>query len=306
MKALKTKVILSAVVLLFALVATIGSTFAWFTVTNTVDVTTPTLQIQAVDSLLIKIADANAVQADSVDNDDPTFYSQSISAADIIAHTDYTLIEDWTLYPVSTVQSDYASSDAGALTKLGSTSMRVLTALETTDYNHASTGSVIRLKFWLMAQSDDNIVKVNNVVIAGQSGGGVDALIEGSARLAVTRQSDSVGFIYGNSSAIDYDFSFLGTANEYTEGGIPASGFNTLDQRTTDLSSTLENDVWESGTNEDGHIGVQGDSGSPICELDTLLPILVVVDIFIEGWDANTTGDIIAGLLNVTFDFTIA
>jgi len=293
MKALKTKVILSAAVLLFALVATIGSTFAWFTVTNTVDVTTPQLQIQAVDSLLIKIADYDAEQAHASANADPTAYSQGISAADILAHADYSAIESWTLFPVSAVQATYDSLDAGDLHSLGAGYLRPLTSGVTR--NTALAGEVVSIKFWLMAQSDDNYVKVNNVVIDGQSGTNADALIEGSVRIAVTRESDGVGFIYGNSGEIDFDFTFVDTANEYTGGDIPSSGFNTLDQRTAGLSATLE---------ESTQLGVAGTS--QICELDTLAPILVVVDIFIEGWDADTTGDIIAGLLEVAFDFTIA
>jgi hypothetical protein len=56
MKQLKTKVLLSAFVLIFALVATIGSTFAWFTVATTVNVETMQLNVQSQDSLLIRMA----------------------------------------------------------------------------------------------------------------------------------------------------------------------------------------------------------------------------------------------------------
>ena len=298
MKALKTKVILSAAVLLFALVATIGSTFAWFTVTNTNDVTTPTLQIQAVDSLLIKLANSSDTQADSTTNADPTDYSQGISASDILGHASYSSMETWTLFPVSAVQTAYDSINAGSLHSLGAGYLRPLTPGVTR--NTASTGEVITIKFWLMAQSDNNYVKVNNVVITGQSGTNADDLIEGSVRLAVTIDSTGLGgpqtgFIFGNAGEVDFDFTFVGTANEYTGATTPGEGFDTLDEHTTGLSTTLE---------ESTQLGVAGTS--QICELDTLSPVLVTVDIFIEGWDADTTGDIIAGLLNVTFDFTIA
>ncbi len=57
MKQLKTKVIMSAFVLLFALVATIGSTYAWFTVSNEVAVQSIDLDIITADSLLIQVQD---------------------------------------------------------------------------------------------------------------------------------------------------------------------------------------------------------------------------------------------------------
>lgn len=57
MKSLRNKVIMSAIVLAFALVATIGSTYAWFTVSSTVSVSSLTLNVQAGESLLIKVDD---------------------------------------------------------------------------------------------------------------------------------------------------------------------------------------------------------------------------------------------------------
>jgi hypothetical protein len=295
MKALRKKVILSAVVLLFALVATIGSTYAWFTITDTANVATPTLQIQAVDSLLIKLAAHDATQDDANNHKDATQYKQGISASDLTSHPSYSNITSWTLYPVTSIINDYSALKAGAFNKLGVGDTRPLSGIGAGDYNTTATGKVIRIKFWLMSQSDDNYVKVRNVTITGQSSSGVNTLIEGSTRIAVTKASDSNGYIYGNTGAIDFDFTFAGTSQAYTGGEpSPANGFNTLDQHTLDLSTTLESSN-QLGTN-----------ASQICELDTLAPVLVIVDIFIEGWDSQATGQIIAGALQVSFNFTIA
>ncbi|MFA5698090.1 MAG: hypothetical protein WC888_06695, partial [Candidatus Izemoplasmatales bacterium] len=60
MKSLKTKVILSAIVLMFALVATIGSTYAWFTVSNTVSVSSIQMNVGTQEGLLIRAYDGEA------------------------------------------------------------------------------------------------------------------------------------------------------------------------------------------------------------------------------------------------------
>ncbi len=55
MKSLKTKVIMSAVVLVFALLATIGTTYAWFTVSSTVSLNTINIDVTTEESLLIRV-----------------------------------------------------------------------------------------------------------------------------------------------------------------------------------------------------------------------------------------------------------
>ncbi|MDP3130398.1 MAG: hypothetical protein Q8N15_03565, partial [Bacillota bacterium] len=60
MKNLRNKIVLSGLVLLFALVATIGSTFAWFTVSNTVTVASMQMNVKSSESLLIKVFEDEA------------------------------------------------------------------------------------------------------------------------------------------------------------------------------------------------------------------------------------------------------
>jgi len=88
MKALKTKVILSAFVLLFALVATIGSTYAWFTVSNTVSVSAFNLEVQTSPSLLIRLWDE--VNGDTADGTwTATDFKNTIAASDFTSSTYY-------------------------------------------------------------------------------------------------------------------------------------------------------------------------------------------------------------------------
>ena len=104
MKSLKSKVILSAIVLVFALVATIGSTYAWFTVSNTVAVEPMQLDVQSSESLLIRVFNGETaanVVATSGGLLDATSYKASLSTADIIAATAYAGLADWTMSPVT-------------------------------------------------------------------------------------------------------------------------------------------------------------------------------------------------------------
>jgi len=304
MKALKTKVILSAAVLLFALVATIGSTFAWFTVTNIVDVTTPKLQIQAVDSLLIKIADPNENAGNPLDDDyaDPTTYSQGIAFGDFASFTlnegstyPYANLGSWTLFPVSAVNDDYDDYlEGGALTALAVGDDRPLTG--TPVYNTTVTGQVIRMKFWVMAQSDNNALKLNSILIDGKSGTGADALIEGSVRIAVTIAGD--GFVYGNAGEMDLDYTYEGTDEEATVAwSTLGDAINKIDDMGAGKAATIL-------ATAAGSVGVGGSVLDS--DLDALEPMLVTVEIFIEGWDADAVNEIIANTLDIAFAFTIA
>ena len=88
MKNLRNKIVLSGLVLLFALVATIGSTFAWFTVSDTVDVQTMNLNVKSSESLLIRVynGETTGVAGDATLLDAGTYYA-SISSALISAAT---------------------------------------------------------------------------------------------------------------------------------------------------------------------------------------------------------------------------
>ncbi|MFH0993262.1 MAG: hypothetical protein V1761_02810, partial [bacterium] len=86
MKSLRNKIILSGLVLLFALVATIGSTFAWFTVSNTVTVGAMQLNVQTSESLLIKPYAGEDGDEGALLNAEN--YKANITIADILAASD--------------------------------------------------------------------------------------------------------------------------------------------------------------------------------------------------------------------------
>lgn len=108
MKQLRTKVLLSAFVLIFALVATIGSTFAWFTISTSVEIETMELNVSTEDSLLIKVWETGE------DFNTPTLldasqYKTFIPIEDILAT--YADLATWRLSPVTVINSTYTGID---------------------------------------------------------------------------------------------------------------------------------------------------------------------------------------------------
>ncbi len=306
MKSLKTKVILSAVVLIFALVATIGSTFAWFTVSSTVSASAITLNVTTEESLLIKIADPAVTLATSNSGEDnPSDYSTTITGAQLIT-AGYAL-GSWTLAPATIINPDYQTAFANAFQSIDiNAAARTLTTLLPADnYINNSNGYVIQLKFWVMTQSTTANLRVNTVSVTGDTGiTDVDDAIEGATRLAFTTNYDTTGKIYANPDTtepvytyIDYDYEFTG---DYAETVVQNTSFNKLSDRSdvATLTSAL--------TALEGVVGDSVASGTVIETLTVNEPELVFVTIYIEGWDVDATNYIIGSDMVISFSFTIA
>jgi len=73
---LKSKVLLSGLVVLFALIATVGSTFAWFTVSSQVNVEALNLSVTSMDSILIRVY--------SQDNADEFYHASTVGESNIL------------------------------------------------------------------------------------------------------------------------------------------------------------------------------------------------------------------------------
>lgn len=299
MKSLKSKVILSAVVLIFALVATIGSTFAWFTVSATVTASSITLNVTTEESLLIKIANPAATLATSNSGEDnPSDYTTTITGADLIAEG-YQL-GTWTLAPATIINPDYQTAYANAFQSIniGAPARTLTTLLPANNYINNSNGYVIQLKFWVMTQSTTANLRVNSVSVTGDTGiTDVDTAIESATRIAITTNYDTTGKIYGNSGSINYGYEFTG---DYAVAVVQDTAFNKLSDRSdfATLSSALS-----------ALEGVAGDSvgsGTIIEQLVVNTPELVFVTIYIEGWDSDASNYIIGSDMVVSFEFTIA
>jgi len=335
MKALKTKVLLSAFVLLFALAATVGSTYAWFTISQTVTVSEMELKVGSVDSLLIRIADpaATAVVPKDTNLDTPSTYSTSLSYADILANYSFgrTIGADsiwgtaddgpvlWTLSDVTAVQADYvlASKTAKTLNKMSIVTPWLRTSMTPTTSSNQAGGDFVELKFWLYSQAaaakniavkdlaistvDKNTPDQDNVVNALRLGvWGADATTEGNA------------FIFGLDN--DYDFAFTSPFSEYystAAGDLKGAGnkvigtdpFNFIDQTVSTIGENADHVYYVASDPVDGMSTSTLGDATTVYSIKPVTPTLFTVRIYIEGWDSDMTNFISAGIFNISFKF---
>ncbi|MFO7968922.1 MAG: hypothetical protein R6U15_02280, partial [Candidatus Izemoplasmatales bacterium] len=170
MKTLKTKVILSGIVLIFAFIATIGTTFAWFTISTTATVESMELNVSAAENILIKPYVVGENEDDgsfgsSLTN--PANYQTTLSNEDLIdAGYLYDTItgsletEDlawdtstsWRLQPATIIEPGYTGVDAKTINYIGNID-DVDKSLELADAN-SNGGHYIKLQFWLLSQAE--------------------------------------------------------------------------------------------------------------------------------------------------------
>ncbi len=341
MKALKTKVILSAFVLLFALVATIGSTFAWFTVATTVEVSSMELNIQSQDSLLIRMAnrDGSIAEVEGLDDDlfEATQYKTTLTLADIQAYYSFAT---WRLEPVTAVQANYNEVSGKILSVLdrsvpANNNLRPLTAITDPDDINSATGKVIELNFYLLSQEATltRDIVLQDLTITSSAAGVAGTDVVDAVRLAVYRSgrvtdlntqsliaettepehifglTKDYGFVFTNDNPAYY---FSG-AEVYDAGnGNALLGFNSISQLTAGydgVSSAPTPNAWNSvfyqvGGPADASTATKGDADT-VFSLAPMTPTFVTVRIFVEGWAAKTTNNIIASDFNISFKFSI-
>ncbi|QWC00378.1 InlB B-repeat-containing protein [Mycoplasmatota bacterium] len=335
MKALKTKVILSGIVLVFAFIATIGTTFAWFTISETVAVDGISLQVTSSDNLLIRVDSAEAGYVDAFGSDAVTVvgdnYQSSLNLEEIMLAAKYTELDSWRLNPVTAINSTYTGVEAKNLNVINDSYLsRNLTEIKgivvedqassgTTGYNSID-GGFIELHFWLYSQAaETRPVEVTQMSISANNGGDVDLdPIADAIRFGIWMQdSTTVGesYIFGNDT--DFGFSF----DEGNAGwSSPISDFpiiNSLSETgninysdpdpllmnppLTDVAGELTNDA--AGFDRVLPISANGDHDRNLFNIVPLTPTLVTVRIFIEGWDQETTNSIVNAFFNLTIGF---
>lgn len=335
MKNLKKKVILSAIVLIFAFIATIGSTFAWFTVAQSVEVQSMELSVQASDSLMMRVYDPDGVGNENLDV--ASSYSTTITNDDITEFYDF-ISEGWTLQPVTTINSDYEDINAVELNTMDINDYtRPLVAASN---DNAAGGEYIELKFWVLSQSDvdqevilqdlsivttaENTLEQEDVVDAIRIGVYPDFTFEGGLE---TENPTSISTnVFGLDT--DYGFAFTdpnspGYFDDDNTGDTKEIGsyrFNGLQELVTDsvtyngtdpvmdFSSDPNADWYDSAATAatDWSTNVKTDATTVFtvpAATAPLDPILVTVKIFLEGWDAQTTNDVISAGFDISFRF---
>ncbi|MFP4478237.1 MAG: hypothetical protein ACLFPM_02245, partial [Candidatus Izemoplasmatales bacterium] len=298
MKALRTKVILSGIVLVFAFIATIGTTFAWFTISETVAVDGINLQVTSSDNLLIRVdTGADSDTTDGYSSDAVTTisnYQSSLTLTDITNVPKYADIENWRMSPVTAINDGYGSIDAKTLLTIDDT--YATRNLSNSTLKNSDSGGYIELHFWLYSQASETrpveLVSTSispNTEESQQLQDVADAVRFGIWMNNGTSAGDA--FIYGNDT--EFGFEFVSGQAGYSETEL----FNALSDTGLNINETDsftpmidgEGELLDtvSGYENVLQLSVDDDHPQDIYDIEPGVPTLVTVRIFIEGFDAQ-------------------
>lgn len=328
MKSLRNKVIMSAVVLVFAVIATIGSTYAWFTVSNTVEVNSFNVDVLSSEALLMRMWDGETYvpdqaydlyrTADDGGNDlwtlndfsnDVTITSSSQYDTEIAAAlfapvtclngedqtggkylTDYSNISFHNSLRLPTVKF----IDEGELATTG----RELSAYNSSNANSA-TGGWIELKFWALTPSADATNVRFSYTITDN-----DGLLDYENAIWFGVEGDGNQFIYGDD--IDLGFSWTGSMPGIagvgnTDLNAVATNAATLSGATVEVISQTDDDAIP-GYDFTAHLG---EGTSNVLTLVPNVPEIITVYIWAEGWDSDANNNIMGADFDIDFIFTL-
>ncbi len=302
MKSLKTKVILSAVVLVFALIATIGSTYAWFTVSNQVSVNTINITVESSESLLIRPWNTDEAETEGQvyssylygDGGAAWTLDDFSSVADITTSTAYgSGYTAWRLLPVTSLAGE--TSGDTTYDSIDITSLRYLT--DATDSTrplaaataNSSTGHYLQFKFWLLRPAGSNTDIVFDYTLTGTY---ADAMFIGTLGDKSTSADGALDNIHIFGSDLDYGFAW--TSSD--------AGYN------GDATDSATNwDGLGTGTLDTALAALEGTEGSTVINyLETEnVPELVTILVWLEGWDADASNAVMGATFTLEMTFTL-
>ncbi len=330
MKALKTKVMLSAFVLLFALVATIGSTFAWFTTSSQVAVDSFQLEVQTVDSLLIRVWNGESLATEGNTLLDAQTYSTNLTEDMINDVAMYSTFPGYKLTPVTAAQQTgtypsltYTTLNPFALSILDIGS-NTRAALGSPVANNDTTGNYIELKFWLMSQglgTKEVVLQNLNINVNDITQLAAREIVRSAVRLGVGSTSGATagdlnptsGFVFSRRVVTDpqtlpYGFEFTPGMKGYHTPADPQDPNDVFNQISSEDQGTLYG-LHKSFYVSSGAVSGESTSAWNDANLQTIVsltqntPQLVTVRIYIEGWDETANNAIIAAKFNISFQF---
>lgn len=303
MKGLRNKVILSGIVLLFAFIATIGSTYAWFTVSTESNVTGINLQVTAADNLLIRpksitnVALENFAYLRDIGNYNTLVTAEQLENEGYFYEDPETKLIPWRLKPSTTISNQGSSNindPKGGLYYInnidavragdGSTVVPAYTLAA----DNLKAGYYITLEFWMLSQADTNkAIALNSFSITPGTGNSTpQSQVINATRLAFwgddTLYADDAGYIgsvgttyiFGHDG--DYDFQ-IETAGSDVIAPTPSPSAPTINATAASVAS--------------------------IFTLQPNTPTMISVIIFIEGWDSEASNDIILSNFDIAFSF---
>ena len=326
MKQLKTKVIMSAFVLLFALVATIGSTYAWFTVSNEVAVSNIDLDVITADSLLIQVQDsASDTEAlgqelthDTYSNATTGYFpnglddfQSNITTADFVGtqyagYQDY-LMTNMTVASTPTTGAGYTDYTALDLTALGTINLagsdRTLTGALANQTG--STGGYIEFNFWLVYSGENTGVQIalQDLAVSGITG---SAAISEALAFGVIGDNGGTTNVY--SLDPDYAFEFGSTDAGYLGTGTPS--YDSIPESDRTVLKGLHSLYYGASnvqyvSSDSILVGDGATAATTVATLEPDIPELITFRVWIEGWDFDATNALSATDFSISFGFII-
>lgn len=282
----RKKIMLSAIVAMFAFVTFIGATYAWFTVSSSTDIEDISLRITSSDSLLIKMDNGYNLIDDLIDLTNPATYTSTLTNELIAAVYDFTS-QQIMITPVT--------SPDGAIFTLRD---------GITDVSHtpsvSNPGQYIEFSVWILSQATNVTVALSDVLTTAVNVNTHQNDIVNSVRISLQGISAANASIYGFDK--DYDFAFLPNLPGY--------------------SLTPEDNIVPSAL-QTSATGIQGiffkSTGSPVVdesvsdkllatelfELTAGTPEKVTIRIWLEGWDLDCDLNILGSVFDISFSFII-
>lgn len=297
MNSLKRKVISTSIIVIFALLSVIGSTFAWFTIDSFATVGPVDLTIGTDVSLLVMMDEGYVYDYDdSLSVDDNTLlnnpandkYVNDLTTAIITPIYNYLTIK---LEPVTTTdgltfnRSRQHSSAVASFTP--------------------GTGQYIQFSIWILSQESNATVAVRNFQSSASNAIGFKNQVKEAVRLSIqTHREPNVISIFGINK--DYDFTYRSDQIGYDSGTsanniIPAAQKAFLESKHAEYYTTLDGET-TTIENERNILLPQADT---VVTLTANQPEKVTIRIWIEGWDTHANNNVMSALFQVKFDFVI-
>ncbi|MBN2540145.1 MAG: hypothetical protein JXB08_01325 [Bacilli bacterium] len=287
---------MSAIVLVFALIATVGSTYAWFTVSNQVTVNTINITVESSESLLIRTWRTGEAETEGQVYGDYLYGDASAawtlddfsSVADITDSPYYASYTAWRLLPVTALAGE--TSGDTTYDSIDITTLRYLTSatsatrpLAAATANNAS-GHFLEFKFWLLRPSGTNTNILFDYTLAGTYADAMAVGIIGDDNLDAAKYT-----VFGS----DLDYGFAWSASD--------AGFN------DDATDSAVNFNGTNGTLDTALAAIEGTEGTTVVNyLGTAnVPELVTVRVWLEGWDADATNAVMGATFTLAMTFTL-
>lgn len=317
MKNLKTKVIMSAIVLVFALVATIGSTYAWFTVSNEVAVSSFNVTVESNEALLMKVYDGETyVQGQAYTayqtNDAGNFwtlddFSNSIAITDSALYTGGAeSISNALLSPVTVLAGETASGDADydelSVTNLRKPTTDFIKDVDTVGRElvaglpNTPTGGYIQIKIWALNPADVLGAATDVTLSYTISDNNPEQTYDNAIWVGTYWDKNQDGN-QTNDSASEFIFA--------KDGDLDFEWISTTPGFATDGSLNVLPDAADTVTEIDAtKLGVEGTSA--VVQLNTVkVPELLTINIWAEGWDKDTVNAIMGASFTIAFTFEL-